>query len=180
METHNGSFLGGRMSEAASGVMLASALLLAMPCTAHGLECDADNLAGVNGWVETTNVSETLQVGQVYLVVSGTDGVVFEDTGAIVGQITAATPPTVFLNHTMIFNRGQRVETRGDVAILGEPLAYEGETPCAFPVTEHITDLSGNKIFRNAEADVTAHGTISFCSFNNANSFTLSGEVCLK
>jgi hypothetical protein len=172
------------MGRGVSSIVLGAAIL-SMPWTVHALECDPDGLGVVEGWVETTNISETLQVGQVNFHITGRDGVVFDGTGAIVGEIKSTaldgTPPTVFLDHTMVFPRGQRVETTGDEAALLYPTGFEDDgTPCAFAVTESITQLSGNKLFRHATVDVTAVGTISSCSDDNANRFTLSGEICLR
>ena len=139
-------------------------------------ECKSE--ATVTGTVDTINVSQSVQVGTIHLILSDDKGEVFNEKGGIIGRITSQSldeqyRPIATLDHNIIFADG-RIETTGDEAILS-PLSE-----CFFQVTETISNLWGTRFFKRASGEITAIGTISFCDGENGNHFDLSGTVCLK
>jgi len=139
----------------------------------------------VNGNVTTVNVSETRQVGQICMTMvrSKNGHEVFNDCGALVGKVVAVDGLSSTLKHTAVFDLRDIFVTRGDQAQISfPPLAFdETGAPCAFSVEEHISEIDkGTGIFRGAQIDVTATGSISFCPDHNLNTFTLQGEACIR
>ena len=135
----------------------------------------------VNGNVTTVNVSETRQVGQICLtMIRPSNGrEVFNDCGALVGKVVTPVDATggSTLKHTAVFDLRDIFVTRGDAAQI---LGGDG-SGCAFSVEEHISEIEkGTGIFRGAQIDVTATGSISFCPDHNLNTFTLQGEACIR
>ena len=150
-------------------------------------ECKTE--VNVAGTIETTNVSQTIQVGTIRLILSDDkDKVVFDKKGGIIGRITSQSQdettglPKSTLDHHIIFTDGSRIETNGDIAELKwPPIAFDANgEPCAFNVTETVSDIWGTKTFKRASGTITATGTISFCEGANGNRFILDGKVCLK
>ena len=135
--------------------------------------------ATVSGSVNTTNISDTIQIGTVKLnLESDKNGrEVFDEFGGIVGRVIESTPETgtSVLNHSLFFEDGTRVETQGDVAQILYPI-----TACSFAVTETISNYVGSGVFKGATGNIVAEGTVSVPPCKNENSFTLSGTVCIK
>jgi hypothetical protein len=141
----------------------------------------------VNGNVTTVNVSETRQVGQICMTMvrSKNGHEVFNDCGALVGKVVTPVDKSGVseLKHTAVFDLRDIFVTRGDQAQISLPPLALDETgaPCAFSVEEHISEIDkGTGIFRGAQIDVTATGSISFCPDHNLNTFTLQGEACIR
>ena len=141
-------------------------------------ECKSE--ATVTGTVDTINVSQSVQVGTIHLILSDDKGEVFNEKGGIIGRITSQStndygvPIAATLDHDIIFANG-RIDTSGDKAQLTLAEDY-----CSFYVTETISDLWGTRFFKRASGEITAIGTISTCDGANGNHFDLSGTVCLK
>ena len=143
-------------------------------------ECKTE--VNVAGTIETTNVSQTIQVGTIHLQLSQGEEenkeVVFEKNGGIIGRITSQNADTgeTTLDHHIFFTDGSKIETTGDRA----QITADHGTGCSFDVTEIISDFWGTKEFKRASGEITANGTISFCEGANGNHFELGGTVCLK
>ncbi len=151
-------------------------------------ECEKDSQeVWVSGSVDTVNISSEVQVGTIELQLTSVtkNKVIFNERGAIVGQITAIipsplpNPPTIILDHDIYFNDGVTIETSGDQAIaLGNPLE---ETD--IPVSEVISNFWGTKIFKKATGEINAVGTLNATGQTDGllhNIFDLSGSLCLK
>jgi len=139
-------------------------------------ECKKE--AEVTGTIDTINVSQSIQVGTIHLILSDADDgeVVFDEKGGIIGRITSQEGLKSTLDHHIFLADGSGIETTDDEAqIIGD----DG-TGCSFAVTETITKLWGTKKFKRASGTIYATGTISFCEGANGNHFTLQGTVCLK
>ncbi len=166
--------------------LITLAALWVAPLTAsYALECADGTPVSVAGRVTTLNVSQTRQAGQICLTLTNGKGrEVFDDCGALLGKITASDPDTgtSTLNHTAVFDLPHTFRTANDQAQITGVLAVdESGLPCAFSVVEHITQVStGTGIFRRATMDAYATGSISFCPGNNLNTFSLSGQTCLR
>jgi hypothetical protein len=161
--------------------------LAAQPALA-GLSCDGGYThvtIAEGSTASTVNVSAVRQIGQICLTMSDDGGnTVFNDCGALIGNVTAtdaAGNPTA-LSHTAVFELLESFKTQNDVpTILGVTGVDGSGTPCAFAVSEHMTDLKwGTGVFRGASIDATALGTLSFCPGSNRNNFVISGEACLR
>ena len=165
---------------------IAIALLAATTTIGYSATSFAEICYGVGGSLTTENVTSSLQIGDMSLTLNDNSGnQVFSETGSLVGNITGANATgATFLYHKARFPQGDSFRTEGDKAqIIGAPLAFEGDgAPCAFPIIEKITEISkGTGIFKSVtRIDVTAHGTVSACSFNNENSFELVGQLCVE
>jgi hypothetical protein len=139
----------------------------------------------VSGTVTTQNVTQATQIGDIDIDISemlNPDKVVFEDTGALVGNITDPTYP-IELSHSARFPKGNSFVTSGDVAIIDfdNPLEFDSVIgACSWRVTEYITKIAGGtRFFRDAtDVDIEAVGSVSYCPDNNINEFMLSGMVC--
>lgn len=160
-------------------------------------------LVGVSGEVHTKVVINPddldtptgVQAGTVTLKLDRLDPnkkakTLFEQTGAVVGQVTGFVLPTpdpdsypypvVYLDHDMTFANGVTIETSGDQAVVyGDP--FEASVQ-GTDVVETINNFSGTKNFRNATGTITAVGTINrFCDdYELCNDFMLDGEMCIK
>ncbi len=152
--------------------------------------CDAAfQEASVSGTVDTLNVSQSLQVGTIDMRLTSVkkDKVLFDQRGAIVGQVVGMVPGegplTVFLDHDITFANGVEIETSGDTAtVYGDPT-----TQLDVPVMEVIDNFWGSKIFRKATGEIVAQGTLNILQgYTPAgdpilrNEFELSGTLCLK
>ncbi|WP_163836810.1 hypothetical protein [Spartinivicinus ruber] len=139
-------------------------------------------LTVVDGTVNTINTSSTQQSGQINIVLSplGGGAPIFAENGMILGEVQKQLRIQTLLNHHIEFASGG-IKTENDVAILKmPPIGFEVDgTPCAFGVFESIYNISGTGLFDKAKALITAEGTVSFCSYNNQNNFTLNGVICL-
>ncbi|NOQ76543.1 MAG: hypothetical protein GQ475_01870 [Methylococcaceae bacterium] len=133
----------------------------------------------VVGTVDTKNISPIIQAGQVTLELTAADGTVdpYTIVGAIIGRVTSqgayGLPAT--LNHNMIFEGGEVIETTDDLVI-----SLDLQTECSFAVTEEITDIWGTEQFKKASGNITAEGTVNLCDGDNHNHFDLEGTICLK
>lgn len=154
----------------------------------------------VEGTVETTNVSDTVQIGTIHLVLrnQSTGDIEFNEEGSLVGNITGTDGiPTTILTHTAKFSPGNRFTTRGDVAIVTGVEKFVSEKngdlildgngypiPCSFSIRETITDLrKGSEFFAKAkrvEQNIIAEGYVSKCPDESQNWFELSGKFCKK
>lgn len=162
-----------------TAILLAGSLSTASASTFW--RCDGD-LVKVSGSVNTENVNAYSQTGKIELFLKSTEeGENKSFAGTINGYILESTGVRSVLSHTIEFDNGDRLYTNNDVAIaLLPPLETEKDgTPCAFNVFEVISDISGTGEFSDVSGQILVNGSISFCSFNNNNSFTLSGTLCL-
>ena len=166
--------------------ILSCAVLSALPLLAHAeLRCFIGSKASVSGRVTTLNVSPTRQAGQICLTLTSASGrEVFDQCGAIVGTIQSLDTETgsSTLNHTVLFSTLQAFTTRNDAAqIIGVTAVDEAGAPCAFSVMEKISQIAWSSgILQTGAANITAQGTISACPDKNLNTFTLSGEACIR
>ena len=153
----------------------------------------------VSGSVTTENVTSTLQIGNISLML-GTDDEVFSETGSLVGNITGADGfGTTLLSHVARFSKGNSFNTSNDEAVLAFPesngfspvrlydeegslLLDEEGNPCSFYIHETISNIErGTGFFRDVtSAEIFADGYISSCPSENENYFDLSGELCVE
>lgn len=154
--------------------------LAALQC-AHGLRH-----VNVNGNVTTLSVSTSKQVGQicVTLVETASGRERFNDCGALVGKVVAADAESgsSTLTHTALFDFHTAFMTRNDQAqVVGVVEVDAAGAPCTFSVAETISEIDkGTGIFRGATIAVTATGSVSVCPDKNLNTFTLTGEACIR
>ena len=166
--------------------ILASGAFFVLPIFAHADSiCDGGSLVNVSGRLTTINTSPTRQAGQICVTLTGANGKdVFDQCGAILGTVLSSNPATGrnILEHTVVFDKTHSFTTKNDVAQITSVLAVDAAgVPCAFNVTEKITQISGaTGIFREGTANITAVGTVSACANKNLNNFTLSGQACIK
>lgn len=152
---------------------------------AHALDCATGTPVSLSGNATTLNVSPTQQAGKICLTLTDPSGrEKFNSCGALLGVITASDPTTgqSTLTHTALFKLPDLFQTAGDTAqITGVLATDESGQPCAFSVVEHITQIAqGGGIFRDGKIDAYATGTLSFCPGQNLNTFSLSGQACLR
>ncbi|BCX89342.1 hypothetical protein MIN45_P1714 [Methylomarinovum tepidoasis] len=161
-------------------------LVLALGATisaAGALECDDGVPVTVSGTIDTINLSQTIQVGQIHMVLTDLGGSeVFAGTGGIMGQIRGIKPDgTVLLNHYICFDSSDCLMTRKDRATLmpaANPLCVDGSVG-RFEVVEIVSRTKGKGFFKGIEAAIEANGTVSYCPENNGNHFVLTGEACV-
>lgn len=161
------------------------ALSIAPWGAARALDCGTGIPTTVSGNVSTLNVSPTQQAGKICLTLTDPTGRErFNACGALLGQTIGSDPDTgqSSLNHTALFKLPDLFQTANDVAQITGVLATDDSgQPCAFSVVEHITSFAaGQGIFRGATIDAYATGSISFCPNQNLNTFSLSGQACLR
>lgn len=136
----------------------------------------------VTGSVNTVNLSQSTQGGDIHLTLSkqnaqGKNKVVFDEQGVLVGRITNATMGgPIFLSHVALFGPAGSFMTEDDEAILLPT------SDCSFDATETISNIvGGTGFFRNVTSvEVVAEGYISFCPNANENFFELSGSLCVE
>ena len=140
-------------------------------------ECKKE--AEVTGTIDTINVSQSIQVGTIHLILSDADDgkVVFDEKGGIIGRITSQEGLKSTLDHHIFLADGSRIETTGDKAQI---TGVNGDPTCSFTVAEEISNIWGTERFKRATGKITAIGTVSFCDGQNGNHFDLSGTLCLK
>lgn len=155
----------------------------------------------VGGTVETENVSDTVQVGTIYVELTNkmTGEVEFAEEGLLIGTITDSDMITTTLSHHAQFSSGNKFTTVGDKAVITHPfvrrvledesgspiLGEDGQPiPCSFFIAETLTDITkGSKFFAKSKKvlqSVHADGYVSRCPDENSNFFELSGEFCKK
>lgn len=166
--------------------LLASGAIFVLPFFAHADSiCDDGSLVNLSGRLTTINTSPTRQAGQICVTLTGANGKdVFDQCGAILGTVLSSDPATgrSTLSHTTVFNNTHAFTTKSDLAQITGVLAVDAAgVPCAFNVTEKITQISwATGILKTGSADITAVGSVSACPTKNLNSFTLSGKVCIR
>jgi len=153
----------------------------------------------VGGSVTTENITSTLQMGNINLML-GTDGEVFSKTGSLVGNITGADGfGATLLSHVARFSQGDSFNTTDDNAVLAFPesngyspvrlfdedgnlLLDEDGNPCSFYIHETISNIPhGTGFFRNVTSvEMFADGYVSSCPSGSENYFDLSGELCVE
>lgn len=161
------------------------ALSIAPLGAVQALDCSTGVLTSVSGNVSTLNVSPTQQAGKICMTLTDPTGrEKFNACGALLGQITSSNPDTgqSTLNHSALFKLPDLFQTANDTAQITGVLATDDSgQPCAFSVVQHISELAvGQGIFRGAQIDAYATGSISFCPSKNLNTFSLSGQACLR
>ena len=157
------------------------AALATASTAASATECPRDSRATVvSGTVTTTNISPAIQIGSIDLQLTSpkTGKIVFDEQGALIGRVTEQYfdewgRPVSLLDHTIVFEGGDTIETSGDVAVING-----ATSECDLLVDEVISSFWGTKFFKRATGTINAGGTINICGDNNQ--FALSGTVCLK
>ena len=166
---------------------LSVALLMFIGMIGYSNTSLAEECYTVTGTVDTINVTSTLQVGTIHLVLTDTYGtVVFDETGQLTGNITGTDGiGTTLLSHRAQFPKGNIFVTRNDEAVLVSPFVRDtlpDGTPCSFWIHETITTIEkGVKFFRNVTSvEIFADGYTSNCPDENKNHFELSGQLCIE
>ena len=137
----------------------------------------------VTGTVDTLVVSQFVQAGTIDLQLESvkTNKVLFDERGAVVGQITNVDPTNfpiiVTLDHDITFDDRVKIETTGDQAtVWGDP-----NSQLYVPVVETLSNFSGTKNFRKATGEIRATGFLNVPKFDGLhNEFELSGSLCIK
>jgi hypothetical protein len=144
------------------------------------------------GTVTTENVTPTLQIGNIDLTLSDSNGAAFNETGSLVGNITGAEGAgVILLSHAAKFPKGNNFVTNADKAFIvgvrlyddfGNFLVDEEGNFCSFLIHESITEIAGGtRFFKNViEVSISADGYISNCPAENNNYFELSGSLCVE
>jgi hypothetical protein len=143
----------------------------------------------VTGTVNTQNIPAGMQVGTIDMQLTSVkkDKLLFDQVGAIVGQITSIDasgfPILTTLDHEITFADNVEIETNGDTAtVYGDPNAGE-----PVDVVEVINNFHGTKNFKNATGTIIATGQLNSSfepdgngGYSTYNSFLLSGSLCIK
>lgn len=137
----------------------------------------AEECYSVAGSVTMQNVTQSTQIGNIDLIVSNEQDVVFEDAGTLIGNITDPDTYPIILSHVAKFSKGNHFVTNGDQAYL-----IPTNIPCKFQAYEQITEIAGGTKFFKDVTDVyiQANGYVSYCPDDNMNEFELSGSVCFE
>ena len=167
--------------------VVALTLLASTAITGYANTALAETCYTAGGSVTTENVTTTLQMGNMSLMLSNSDDVmVFSESGSLVGNITGADGyGATLLSHKARFAQGDSFVTNGDKAVLVFPYIrdyLENGTPCSFFIEETISNIElGTRFFKNVTSvRVTANGHISNCPNDNENYFELSGTLCVE
>ena len=157
--------------------------------TAADAASECTQYGEISGTVRTVNLSPVLQYGVTGLAITKNGKPYFSGVGVIVGEVVTPTNEDgqSTLNHTIYFADGTKLQTHLDTAQVLGPVPGKVNpdgTPCAFNVHESITDVTADKKLKRLSIappeEISADGTISFCSGENENHFTLSGTVCFQ
>lgn len=169
---------------------LVNSLLLSAPLIAASSLAVAETCYNVSGQVDTTNITQTLQIGNVYIELQQGGNLAFDAEGSITGIITGSDGfLTTYLTHAVKFPQGESFVTENDQATLvfdayGSPIRkYDDQgNPCSYNMRQTISKISkGNKFFKNTtHVDVIADGWVSYCPDENTNHFELSGTLCVE
>ena len=169
-------------------IYLFATLISALVVTQLTMAADSCNKVGhVSGRIDTTNISDKVQTGSVMLMVKVNHRPFYFNKGRIIGRTVEqgvdsdTGQPYAIMEHNMFFGWQTILATSNDQAIF-TPTHFINGAPCAFDVTEKITEAIGTdrlKSLSNSEHEVIAKGSVSFCPGSNHNSFKLSGTVCL-
>jgi len=144
---------------------------------------DVEFCYDVDGYVSTQNVTQSIQVGSIDLVIKNQvdpNDVVFESTGNLVGSITSFPEnypeKPILLSHAAKFPKGNNFVTNGDEGYLFPKDQYG----CLFNAQEKIKEIAGgSRFFKGVtRVDIQATGEVSYCPQANMNWFYLAGEVC--
>lgn len=135
----------------------------------------------VTGNTVTKNITETIQVGNIALTLTGADGnVVFSETGSLVGVITGTLQDgRPILSHTAKFHKGVSFTSEGDIAT-----PTSDPSGCSFSAMEVISRFAkGTKLFSKLQPNlndggIVAEGNFSNCPDLNENTFSFRGQVC--
>ena len=164
--------------------IIAIALCAATTSIGYSASSFAETCYDVTGSVNTENVTSALQIGSMNLNLSDNSGLVFSESGSLVGNITGTEDyGKTILSHKARFSQGDSFVTEGDVAQITGVLDLDPNgMPCAFSVFEQITNIArGTNLFKNVTSiNVTAVGSVSNCPHLNANSFELGGVLCVE
>lgn len=164
----------------------AIALLASAGISGYSSTSSAEICYDVAGSLTTENVTESLQIGNVSLILSDKSSgeEIISEKGSLLGNITGSPEFGVStLSHKARFPRGDSFVTDGDKARITDILGTnQGSIPRAFNIDEKITDVvKGTRFFKNfTSVNVTALGTVSNCPGLNENSFDLSDELCVE
>ncbi len=169
-------------------ILLFATFLTALIVTQLTMAADSCNKVGqVSGQIHTVNLNDKVQTGSIMLMIKVNHRPYYFNKGRIIGRTVAqgidsnTGQPYAIMEHNMFFGWQTVLATSNDQAML-TPTAFFNGAPCAFNVTEKITEAIGTDRLRALSNDmhqVTAQGSISFCPGNNRNSLQLSGTVCL-
>lgn len=138
------------------------------------------------GTSTTENITSNLQIGEISLILSGSKGAVFSETGSLVGNITGTSGTgTTLLSHFARFPKGNGFYTINDKTVLAYPYVrdtLEDGTPCSFYIHETIRKIAkGTGFFKKiTNVELFADGYISNCPGQNENQFELSGTLCVE
>ena len=143
----------------------------------YGTALSYDRHYTATGDVETTSLSELIQLGTINLQLYDGEEKVFDETGNLIGIITGSSENEVYLMHMAIFEDGSLFITDGDIAFY---TGVDGDNTCSLLTTELITKIViGRGFFRKiGEANIMAEGTVDYC--DNQNGFQLSGDLWFK
>jgi len=179
---------------------IATIIMICSVTTASAeLDCDNEKVE-VSGTVTTENVTPTLQIGNIRVILDTDGEELFSETGSLVGNITGTDGyNTTLLSHVARFPKGNSFNTSNDEAKLAFPesneyspvrlfnetgnlLVDEEGKPCSFYIEETISNIErGTGVFRNVtSAEIFANGYISNCPNENKNYFELSGTFCME
>jgi hypothetical protein len=175
---------------------IAASIALLVSFTSIGLSTNAfaEVCYDAGGTVNMENVTSTLQIGSIDLILSEAGKTVFDEHGSLVGNITGTDGYGVtILSHKARFPQGDSFVTAGDTAVLVEPfvrlydesggLLVDAEgNPCSFWIHETITEIKkGTRFFNNVTSvSISADGYVSNCPTENKNFFELSGSLCIE
>ena len=100
--------------------LLASTVIIGYSNTSFA---DGGTCYVAGGTVTTENVTPTLQMGNIYLTLTNSDGLmVFDETGSLVGNITGTDGfGATLLSHKARFPQGNSFVTKADIAELVYP-----------------------------------------------------------
>ena len=119
----------------------------------------------------------------MHLTLSDASGVVYQKDCGLIGKvIKEITPTESLLDHTIICSPKDSFKTSADAATV-----TEGNYPI-FSITEVVSNIEqGEGFFKNMTAYMEATGTINLAFLSDdeialtvENSFTLTGQVCVK
>ena len=167
---------------------------MAMPFITHAdLHCPpgSGRLLDVSGTsTASTSTSTEIQSGVMHLTLSDASGVVYEKDCGLIGKIVKETVTESLLDHTVICSPKDSFNTSGDVATVTRAF------PPIFNIKELISNIKeGEGFFKNMKVEMEATGTINLAPFPDLvpdpdpskpltltveNSFTLTGQVCVK
>lgn len=141
----------------------------------YGTALSKDRQYTATGNVETTSLSELIQLGTINLQLYDGENKIFDEAGSLIGIVTGVDENEVYLMHMAIFEDGSMFITDGDIAFSTGPVGVDSS--CAVQTQEIISKIViGGGIFRKvSDADIMAEGVVDYCS--KQNEFQLSGYL---